>query len=144
MTKPALLDVNVLVALFDPTHVHHDPAHDWFADNRSRGWATCPLTENAFVRILSRAVEGRPAERPAIVASHLRTFCTASDHLFWPDTISLLDSACFDLSAAPQRQITDIHLAALAHAHGGVLATFDASIFAAAAIGAELEVIGAA
>ena len=144
MPKPPLLDVNVLIALFDPTHVHHDPAHDWFADNRSRGWATCPLTEIAFLRILSRPVEGRPAERPAVLASHLRALCGASDHLFWADSISLLDSARFDLSAAPQRQITDIYLAALAHAHGGVLATFDASIFAAAAIGAELEVIGAA
>jgi toxin-antitoxin system PIN domain toxin len=142
MTKPALLDVNVLIALFDPTHVHHDPAHDWFADNRSRGWATCPLTENAFVRILSRALEGRPAERPAVLASHLRALCGAADHLFWPDTISLLDTARVDLSAAPQRQLTDLYLAALAHAHGGVLATFDASIFAAAVIGAELEVIG--
>ncbi|HEX6973824.1 MAG TPA: TA system VapC family ribonuclease toxin [Vicinamibacterales bacterium] len=143
MTKPALLDVNVLIALFDPTHVHHEPAHDWFADNRSRGWATCPLTENAFVRILSRPLPGRPVERPAILAGHLRALCGAADHLFWPDTISLLDPDRFELSGAPQRELTDIYLAALASAHGGVLATFDASIFVAAAPGADLEVIGA-
>ena len=144
MPRPALLDVNVLIALFDPTHVHHEPAHDWFAGNRSRGWATCPLTENAFVRILSRAMPGRPPGRPAVVASHLRAFCGAADHLFWPDAMTLLDTAHVDLSAAPQRQVTDIYLAALAHAHGGVLATFDTSIFVAAAAGAELEVIGPA
>lgn len=27
----ALLDVNVLIALLDRRHVHHEPAHDWFA-----------------------------------------------------------------------------------------------------------------
>lgn len=141
---PVLLDVNVLIALFDPTHVHHEPAHDWFAENRSRGWATCPMTENAFVRILSRPLEGRPAERASALASHLRAFCAAADHLFWGDTISLLDSTRADLSAAPNRQLTDIYLAALAHAHGGVLATFDRAIPVAAAPGAGLEVIGPA
>ena len=34
MSRVALLDVNVLVALFDPDHVHHELAHDWFADHR--------------------------------------------------------------------------------------------------------------
>ena len=42
--RPALLDVNVLIALFDETHVHHEAAHDWFADNRAAGWATCAIT----------------------------------------------------------------------------------------------------
>lgn len=27
----ALLDVNVLVALFDQSHIHHESAHDWLA-----------------------------------------------------------------------------------------------------------------
>ena len=87
---------------------------------------------------------GRPPGRPAVVASHLRAFCGAADHLFWPDAMTLLDTAHVDLSAAPQRQVTDIYLAALAHAHGGVLATFDTSIFIAGAPGAALEVIGPA
>lgn len=144
MALPVLLDVNVLIALFDPTHVHHEPAHDWFADNRGRGWATCPLTENAFVRILSRPLEGRPAERASALATHLRKFCRSSGHLFWADTVSLLDAVRVDLSAAPQRHLTDIYLAALAHAHGGRLATFDRSIPVTAAPGAKLEVIGPA
>jgi uncharacterized protein len=53
VSRIALLDVNVLVALFDPDHVHHDLAHDWFADQRAAGWATCPLTENGLIRVLS-------------------------------------------------------------------------------------------
>ena len=58
--RPALLDVNVLVALFDPDHVHHDLAHDWFADHRSRGWATCPITENGVIRVLANPAYGSP------------------------------------------------------------------------------------
>jgi len=49
----ALLDVNVLVALFDPNHTLHEPAHRWFETERESGWATCPITENGLVRVLS-------------------------------------------------------------------------------------------
>jgi uncharacterized protein len=49
----ALLDVDVLIALFDPAQVHHEAALAWFEVNRENRWATCPLTENAFVRVLS-------------------------------------------------------------------------------------------
>jgi uncharacterized protein len=38
-----LLDVNVLVALLDPAHLHHDAAHAWFEVKREGGWATCPF-----------------------------------------------------------------------------------------------------
>lgn len=56
----ALLDVNVLVALFDPAHVHHDAAHAWFGEHCAQGWATCALTENGLVRVLSNpAYPGR-------------------------------------------------------------------------------------
>ncbi len=51
-SKVALLDVNVLMALFDAEHIHHEAAHDWFSDARAHGWATCPLTENGFVRLM--------------------------------------------------------------------------------------------
>ncbi len=53
MSRVALLDVNVLLALFDPDHIHHEAAHRWFARSRESGWASCPLTENGVVRILS-------------------------------------------------------------------------------------------
>jgi len=49
----ALLDVNVLVALFDPAHLHYEAAHAWFGANRKNRWATCAPTENAFVRVPS-------------------------------------------------------------------------------------------
>ena len=50
----ALFDVNVLIARFDPAHVHHERAHRWWKLNKTSGWASCPLTENGFVRILSQ------------------------------------------------------------------------------------------
>lgn len=144
--KPALLDVNVLIALFDESHVHHQTSHDWFADNRRRGWATCPITENGFLRVMARPIEGRAPVRPGVLAGYLRGLCAAPDHIFWPASISLLDSGIFELSAATQRQLTDLYLAGLAHTNGGVLATFDRLVRPDMIVGAAqdlLEVIGA-
>jgi len=50
----ALFDVNVLIALFDPAHVHHHMAHSWIETHRKVGWATCPITQNGCVRILAQ------------------------------------------------------------------------------------------
>ena len=129
MTRPALLDVNVLVALFDPDHIHHDLAHDWFADNRSQGWATCPLTENGFVRVLANPASGGPVARASELLSPLEMFCRAEDHQFWPDVVSLRDETRFDPAMMTgHRQLTDIYLLGLACAQRGCLATFDRSI----------------
>ena len=48
-----LLDVNVLIALIDRYHIYHDLAHTWLAKNGPDGWATCAITENGLVRIVS-------------------------------------------------------------------------------------------
>ena len=89
MTRTALLDVNVLVALFDPDHVHHEAAHEWFAANRGAGWATCPLTESALVRILSNAAYTGVRETPANIVERLKAFCASGGHAFWADEISI-------------------------------------------------------
>jgi hypothetical protein len=133
----ALLDVNVLVALFDADHVHHDLAHDWFADSGRAGWATCPLTEAGFVRVLSNPAYGGTLVRPADLVVRLRRFCGSGGHVFWPDAVSLLDTSLFELSRiAGHRQLTDIYLLGLAHKLGGRLATFDQGIPFAAVKGA--------
>ncbi len=127
MSGPLLLDVNVLVALFDPHHIHHDAAHDWFADNRDAGWATCPITENGFVRVISHPAYGL-GERVESAAARLRTFCASGGHQFWRDAISLRDDV-FDLSrAGGAKQLTDIYLLGLAVNRKGCLATFDRTI----------------
>ncbi len=129
MRDVALLDVNVLVALFDPDHVHHEPAHRWFAENCVLGWATCPLTENGVVRILSNPAYSRAPGQAASVLRNLQVFCHSIEHVFWPDEVSLRDADLFDVGAPPvHRQVTDIYLLGLAVRSGGRLATFDRSI----------------
>jgi uncharacterized protein len=141
MKRPALLDVNVLIALFDPGHVHHELAHDWFAEESTNGWATCPLTELAFVRILSNPALGPDPERPLTLLRHLRQFCKSADHVFWTDTLSLRDEKVFDLAFASHRQLTDVYLLGLAHKKGGRLATFDRTIPVKAVGGAHSGVL---
>jgi toxin-antitoxin system PIN domain toxin len=142
VSRIALLDVNVLVALFDPDHVHHEVAHDWFEDNRTSGWATCPLTENGFVRVLGNlARSGEFVPIPELV-DHLRTFCASGHHEFWPDTVSLRDERSFDLSLARgHRQLTDVYLLGLAVKRRGRLVTFDQKIPLGAVKGAKREML---
>ena len=47
----ALLDVNVLLALFDANHIHHQLARDWLVAHADEGWASTPITENGFVTL---------------------------------------------------------------------------------------------
>ena len=127
----ALLDVNVLVALFDPVHVHHDLAHDWFADEGAAGWATCPITENGFVRIVTNPVYRPDPLRPTVAIESLRKFCSNSRHHFWPDTVSLCDESIFvTANLGNHRQLTDAYLLGLAKKMGGRLVTFDRTISA--------------
>jgi toxin-antitoxin system PIN domain toxin len=143
--RVALLDVNVLVALFDPDHVHHEIAHDWFADREAEGWATCPITENGFVRVVSNPAYGSGVRSGALV-ENLRKFRGASSHhAFWPEAASLTDGTLFNPAmVSGHRQLTDIYLLGLAHQMGGCLATFDKTIPLKAVVGAKaatLEVI---
>ena len=121
-----LLDVNVLIALVDPTHVQHDAAHEWFSLHGQKAWATCPLTENGLMRIVGHVRYPNSPGTPAAVAHLMATLRALPGHAFWPDDISLLDARWIDatrlLSAA---QVTDSYLLALACAHGGQLASFD-------------------
>jgi uncharacterized protein len=125
----ALLDVNVLIALFDPAHVHHEAAHAWFSVNRRRRWATCPVTENAFVRVLSNpSYPGMPRTMADGVA-RLRDFCSQRDHVFWPDSASIRERGRFKWNHVQgHRQLTDFYLLALAVMNKGRLATFDSTI----------------
>ena len=124
----ALLDVNVLIALFHPEHVHHQIAHDWFNDQESAGWATCPLTENGFLRILTNP-RGPVQEGRAEVFASLNALCARASHEFWPDAVSLRDDTLFDPQVhMSYLQLTDVYLLGLSVRMGGTLATFDASI----------------
>jgi uncharacterized protein len=137
MDGVALLDVNVMVALFDGDHVHHDAAHDWFAEARTHGWATTPVTENGVLRVLSNPSYHAAALTATTLRAHLRTFCASGGHVFWAGDVSLLDEDVLAPHATlTHRQLTDLHLLALAVKHGGLLATFDRSIPVSAVRGA--------
>jgi toxin-antitoxin system PIN domain toxin len=139
---PVLLDVNVLVALFDPDHVHHELAHDWFAENVSRRWATCPLTENGFVRVLANPSYCSPLSRATDLIERLRLFCSGEGHQFWADALSFTDDRVFNPAViAGHRQLTDIYLLALARTHKGRLATFDRTIPVGAIVGGTRELL---
>jgi toxin-antitoxin system PIN domain toxin len=124
----ALLDVNVLIALLDEAHVHHASARAWLAVNIGQGWASCPLTQNGCIRILSQpAYPG--SQPPAAIAARLTEAAATQWHEFWPDDLSLLDSESVDWRhVLGSRQLTDVYLLALAVRRGGRLVTFDRSI----------------
>ena len=124
----SLLDVNILIALLNENHLHHSAACAWLEEHINDGWASCPITQNGCIRILSQ-----PSYPNAIGVQEairlLREATSTQHHHFVPDDASLLDSALVDdqrlLSA---RQITDVYLLALAVAHGMRFATLDRSV----------------
>jgi toxin-antitoxin system PIN domain toxin len=135
----ALFDVNVLLALFDKEHIHRESAHHWMATHREQGWASCPLTENGFVRIISRPAYPRPIAAEAAAAIFWEQ-TRLPGHEFWPDSLSIADSEIFDQSRIlGPNQVTDIYLLGLAVKHGGRLVTFDRGIPLAAVRGARPE-----
>lgn len=142
MKKVALLDVNVLVALFQPEHIHHDLAHDWFAEHRQDGWATCPVTEAGLVRLLSNPRFHSGAVGVTTVVEKLRRLQSDQAHQWWDAHISLTDPALFRLTAIRgHRQVTDVYLAGLAHSRGGKLVTFDGAVLWSAVAGAKPSLI---
>jgi len=124
----ALLDVNVLIALLDSAHIHHGQARSWLGANIASGWASCPLTQNGCIRIMSQP--GYPnARTPAEIAERLRAAVQTGAHEFWPDSESLLDAALFDWQHLfNPRQLTDAYLLALAVQHQGKFVTFDHAV----------------
>ncbi len=126
----ALLDVNFVIALLDPDHVFHERAHGWWAANRKHGWASCPLTENGVVRIMSHPSYSQKARfPPGDLIERLRTFAAQSNHEFWPDDISLREENTFSAERIHSSlQLTDLYLLALATSHQGRLVTFNTGI----------------
>ncbi len=137
MALRALLDVNVLLALHDPHHVHHGLAADWLDANAAPGWATCPITQNGCLRILSQP--DYPNPRPIhLLLDALGQSFTSPQHQFWPDDISVMDGQRFRRDRVQgHRQLTDVYLLALAVRQQGRLVTLDARIAMSVVVGAE-------
>ena len=140
----ALLDVNVLIALLDSDHASHDSTINWFAKHAREGWASCPITQNGCIRVMSNPGYPNPLAVQAVI-EHLADACHQKIHEFWPDDLTLFDSRRVRrdrlLNSA---QVTDTYLLALAGAHGGKLATFDQNLVTDAVVNGSqyLQLIG--
>lgn len=121
-----LLDLNLLLALAWPSHVHHDIAHGWFEAVRSPRWATCPLTQLGFIRLSSNPAFTTDAVTPSAAADLLRAMTAMEGHEFWPDEIDCAGSGFPGHLRIPgHRQVTDAYLFSLARARSECLATLD-------------------
>lgn len=129
----ALLDVNVLIALLDENHTHHAAVSDWLASNIGHGWASCPLTQNGCVRILSQP---RYPNSMGIGDAMMRlaTAVSTSHHQFFPDDISVLDENIVDSQhLLGPGQLTDVYLLSLAAEHAARFVTLDKTVLVSAA-----------
>jgi uncharacterized protein len=131
-----LLDVNVLIALVDPAHMQHEPAHAWFGRVGKRAFATCPITENGLLRILGHPKYLNSPGAPGVVTSLLAALRALPGHAFWADKISIGDAEWIDVTRlSSHSQVTDSYLLALARAHGGRLASMDRKLVTDAVVG---------
>ena len=123
----ALLDVNVLIALFDNKHQHHSIASMWLINHVKSGgkWASCPITQNGCLRILS--APNYPNHFKLLDIKHrLQHSVNHKNHVFWQDTISLTDDKIVNWKHIQgHKQLTDIYLLALTDYHQGRFITFD-------------------
>jgi uncharacterized protein len=126
--KPYLLDINVLIALAWPNHVHHGEAQEWFLRKAVSAFRTCPITQTGFVRISSNTAFTANAVTPLEALALLRKVTELPGHEFWPDDLPLADAFPPGVFLGSHRQITDRYLLALAAAHDGVVATLDRGI----------------
>lgn len=135
----ALLDINVLIALHDRDHVHHQRAALWLESNIVHGWASCPLTQNGCLRIMSQ--QGYSSPQPlAVLVAMLQGSTDTAFHALWSDDISLLDARYFHHSHMHRHnQLTDLYLLALAVKNDGRLVSFGQRIPLSAVQGARAE-----
>jgi toxin-antitoxin system PIN domain toxin len=125
-----LLDVNVLIALGWPSHKHHASAHRWFSSIAAGGWATCPLTQCAFVRISANPKAVGAALTPAQAVAAIARMTTHQQHVFWADDLPVASPYFSAAALQGHQQVTDAYLLALCASRGGHLATFDTAISA--------------
>jgi uncharacterized protein len=131
-----LLDANLLIALTQAAHVHHGEAHSWFGARPHRRWASCAITQLAFLRLTSNPkVTGRETT-PAEALQALAAMVGSEAHEYWSDAPEPARLATLQHPAlVGHRQVTDAYLLGLAVAHRQPLATLDRGLvsFASAA-----------
>jgi uncharacterized protein len=128
-SRVILLDVNALIALLWPSSEFHLLVRTWFRDHASNGWATCPITQCGFVRVISNPALSPDAPSIAEALSLLQLNLAHSGHVFWPDDLDLVGAITHSGARLQgHRQITDAYLLGLAMQRKGQLATLDRSL----------------
>jgi len=131
MSPGGLLDVNVLIAMAWPAHQSHLRVQHWLARHSGEGWATCPFTECAFVRIISNPAFSPDALTPADALALLRANLGHPAHRFWEEDISLVEAVKpFGARLVGHRQVSDAYLLGLVIHKRGMLATLDRAVLA--------------
>lgn len=126
MNRPIhLADTNVLIGLTDPMSRFHQLAHAWLARQQDAGWATCPITENGFVRITTNPSYASGQLSFPTAVQLLRSLKNLSGYRFISDDYSLFEPDGEDFNISGHNQVTDLYLLELAKRHGMKLATFD-------------------
>ena len=124
-----LLDVNILIALLDTKHIYHKKTEDWFFDIASKSWATCPITENGFLRIVTSPAYANVDASFKEALTRLNDLTKIGNHVFWEDEISFSSSKdLLPQYVIKSKEITDIYLILLAKKNKGKLATLDKKI----------------
>ena len=129
----SLLDVSVLIALMWPTHEAHNRVLRWFGRSARHGWATCPMTQAGFVRLVSNPAFSRDAVSPAAALAILDANLRNEHHHFWEDDCGVGNSGQqFRARFVGHRQVTYAYLLGLAVRKGGHLVTLDGGLRALA------------
>jgi len=138
-----LLDVNVLLALAWPMHVHHGPAQEWFGNHHRSGWATCGVTESGFIRVSSNRRATPAARSPGEAALLLHRMCQLDGHVFLDDSVRLSKHPeVISAHVHGSSQVTDAHLILIARASSASLVTFDRGVAQLApSLGAETTLL---
>jgi uncharacterized protein len=127
--KAFLLDANVLLALAWPNHPFHYRAAVCLARRERRRWATCLLTQAAFVRLSSNPAVIPGAKSPAEAGEMLRRLIDDPDHIFLEVRRKQLEGLQELLARCHgHNQVNDAFLIWLASSHGASVLTFDAPL----------------
>ncbi|PYS53385.1 MAG: VapC toxin family PIN domain ribonuclease [Acidobacteria bacterium] len=122
----ALLDLSVFIALAWPAHEHHVPARAWFLSRSRSKWATCPITQLGFIRLLSNPAFSPDALSVGEAFGLLMKNVSEPSHEFWPDALPVARALKPLMGKIiGHRQMTDAYLLSLAIRHKARLVTFD-------------------
>lgn len=124
-----LMDVNVLIAFMWPAHVGHQKVHHWFQRNFADGWATCPFTQSAFVRIISNPAFSPQAVEPQEAVNILVASLKHPQHRFWAEDVGLSDAVQpFAKRLVGHKQVADAYLLGLVLHKKGKLVSMDRGV----------------